>query len=145
MQQVPRLSADDPSAKEGNTVQIWDIRSSDSGRQTGPQVLFSTPEARSVLVDLATGKVLGDHRVRERTVLQIVSGLIEITAGGETAMCAEGVVVLLEPGEVHSVRAQEDSRLLLVLAPWPGTGHYDPAELSDPHLLPVNATSPEKL
>ena len=28
-----------------------------------------------------------------------------------------------DPNERHEVRAVEDSRLLLVLAPWPGDGH----------------------
>lgn len=28
-----------------------------------------------------------------------------------------------ERGEPHSVRARSDARLLLVLAPWPGSGH----------------------
>ena len=36
-----------------------------------------------------------------------------------------------DPGERHAVRALSDTRLLLLLAPWPGTGHPGPMSLSD--------------
>ena len=58
--------------------------------------------------------------------------------------CGEGAVVLLEPGERHSVRAPEHARILLTLAPWPGPGHYDPSEAQaqDPHRLRPGAIAP---
>jgi hypothetical protein len=34
-----------------------------------------------------------------------------------------GLAAVFEPGERHAVRAIDASRLLLVLAPWPGEGH----------------------
>jgi hypothetical protein len=50
--------------------------------------------------------------------------------------------VLFEPGELHVVHAVEQTRLLLTLAPWPATGHYQPGEHSNPHGLPAHATQP---
>jgi hypothetical protein len=50
--------------------------------------------------------------------------------------------VLFEPGELHVVHAVEQTRLLLTLAPWPATDHYQPEEHENPHELPAHATQP---
>jgi quercetin dioxygenase-like cupin family protein len=121
-------------------VQRWDLAApSESGRD-GPRVLFSTAEARAVVIDLAAGQELGDHRVRERAILQVLDGQVECGSDGAGAECGRGTLVMFAPGEDHYVRALGPARLLLVLAPWPGTGHYDPSERGDPHELPANAT-----
>jgi quercetin dioxygenase-like cupin family protein len=104
-------------------------------------VLFSTPEARGVVIDLAAGDELGDHRVRERAILHVLAGTVECASnGGASASCGRGTLVVFEPGEPHAVRATAPSRLLLVLAPWPAKGHYADEWGEDPHALPVNAT-----
>src|SRR5437764_229819 len=55
-----------------------------------PRVLFSEPEGRAVVIDLAEGQSLGDHQVRERAVVQVVSGAVRIEAGTEAAECGAG-------------------------------------------------------
>jgi quercetin dioxygenase-like cupin family protein len=125
-------------------VQFWDVLAADATGRTDPRVLFSTPEARMVLIDLAAGEQLGDHGVHERAIIQVARGTVELTSGRGATTCGEGAVVLLEPGERHAVRAREHARLLLTLAPWPGDGHYDPSEAQDPHRLPPGATAPEQ-
>ena len=125
-------------------MQLWDVLAADATGRTDPRVLFSTPEARMVMIDLAAGEALGDHGVHERAIIQVARGSIELTSGRGSTLCAEGTVVLLEPGERHAVRARDHARLLLTLAPWPGSGHYDPSEAQDPHRLPPNATAPEQ-
>ena len=62
----------------------------------------------------------------------------------DTATCAEGTLILFEPGEPRSVRALLPTRLLVVLAPWPAPEHYEAAEGEDPHELPVHATQPPR-
>ncbi len=91
-----------------------------------PRVLFSTPECRAVVIDLASGEELGEHHVRERAVLQVVSGRVSIESAGETAECDTGTLVAFDPGEHHTIRALTDAQLLLLLAPWPG-GEQMPA------------------
>jgi quercetin dioxygenase-like cupin family protein len=108
--------------------------------RAGPEVLFSTPEARGVLIDLASGAELGEHRVRERAIIQVLRGRVELACGAETTVCERGTLVVLEPHEPHAVRALEQAQLLLILAPWPAPGHYDAAEHEDPHELPAHAT-----
>jgi quercetin dioxygenase-like cupin family protein len=109
-----------------------------AGRQM-PRVLFSSPECRVVVIDLETGEELGAHHVRERAVVEVVSGSVSIELTEEAVDCAAGTVITFEPGERHAVRALADARLLLVLAPWPKAGHYSEGER--PHAdVPVNAT-----
>ena len=111
-------------------------------RGTGqiPRVLFSSPECRAVVIELEGGEAMGEHHVRERAVLQVVSGRVAIEAAGETSECDAGSLVTLAPGERHSVRALEDAMLLLILAPWPAAEHYADGETEEARRLPANAS-----
>ena len=122
-------------------MQFWDVLAADASSRTDPRVLFSTPEARMVMIDLAAGEELGEHGVRERAIIQVARGTVELTSSRGPTTCAEGAVVLLEPGERHAVRASEPARILLTLAPWPGDGHYEASEAHDAHRLPPRATA----
>jgi quercetin dioxygenase-like cupin family protein len=96
-----------------------------AGRQM-PRVLFSTPECRAVVIDLESGEELGEHHVRERAVVEVISGRVSIEGADETAECETGTLVTFDPGEHHTIRALTDAQLLLLLAPWPG-GEQMPA------------------
>jgi len=103
--------------------------------------LFSSPECRLVALDLNTGEELPDHHVRERAVVQVISGRVAIEASGETIGCDPGTVVAFDPGERHAVRGLDDARLLLMLAPWPAANHNSRAEEQDAQHLLADATS----
>jgi quercetin dioxygenase-like cupin family protein len=102
----------------------WDLRSLDVEPHR-PVILHSVRgEARSVALRLPAGEQLQDHQVHERAHLVVVDGEIELTRGaGETVTGGPGFFAVFDPGERHEVRARDDARLLLVLAPWPGDGH----------------------
>ena len=106
-----------------------------------PRVLFSSSECRLVALDLSKGEHLPDHHVRERAVVQVISGRVAIDAAGEIVECEPGTLMTFDPGERHALRGLEDARLLLVLAPWPAAG--DDAATEEPHdqHLPANATA----
>jgi quercetin dioxygenase-like cupin family protein len=104
-----------------------------------PQVLFSTPECRAVVIRLESGGEIGDHQVRERAVVQVVEGRVTIESSDGVAECPAGTLVVFEPGESHAVKAIDDSRLLLILAPWPARGHDVASEEGRAEHLPVNA------
>ncbi|HEX5250753.1 MAG TPA: cupin domain-containing protein [Gaiellales bacterium] len=107
-----------------------------------PRVLFSAPECRAVAIELAAGEAMGDHHVRERAVVHVASGRVEIEASGESAECGPGTLVTFDPHETHRVRALADSMLLLVLAPWPAAEHYTDAETAHAQELPAHAFVP---
>ena len=79
--------------------------------------------ARSIAVNLPAGDLLQDHEVHEHAYLVVISGEIEVEHGGGTATGGPGYVAHFEPQERHEVRATQDARFLLLLAPWPGAGH----------------------
>jgi quercetin dioxygenase-like cupin family protein len=106
-----------------------------------PRVLFSSPECRLVALDLRSGEDLPDHHVRERAVVQVISGRVAIDASGEIVECEAGTLVTFDPGEHHAVRGLDDARLLLMLAPWPAAGQNVATEETVDQHLPANATA----
>jgi quercetin dioxygenase-like cupin family protein len=89
-----------------------------------PVVLKSDDEARAVLVGLDPGQALGDHQVKEHAWVLVVEGSVTVGAGSEELEASAGTLVRFEPDERHSVRTEQGAKILLLLAPWPGPGHY---------------------
>ncbi len=106
-----------------------------------PRVLFSAPECRLIALDLDAGQELSDHEVRERAVVQVISGRVAIDASGDTVDCEAGTLVTFDPGERHPLRGLDEARLLLILAPWPAAGHNTATEEPHDQHLPANATA----
>jgi len=106
-----------------------------------PRVLFSAPECRVVVIDLKCGGELGDHEVRERAIVEVVSGRVSIECQAETVECGTGTLVTFDPGERHTVRALSDARLLLLLTPWPAATHGSDPSNTNGQRLPANAVS----
>ena len=104
-------------------MQTWDLTSLEV-QPHHPEVLGSEEEGRAILIQLPAGEALDQHQVHERAVLVVVAGKIELEdASGGTASGGVGLLAVWDPNERHEVRAVEDARLLLLLAPWPGEGH----------------------
>jgi len=53
-----------------------------------------------------------------------LGGSVEISSDGESLQGTVGTMVRFEPDERHALRSEAGARVLLVLAPWPGDGHY---------------------
>jgi quercetin dioxygenase-like cupin family protein len=104
-------------------MESWDLANLEvQARQ--PEVLSSDDEGRMIAIQLPAGESLREHQVHERAWLLVISGAIEVDdSGGETVKGGPGLLALFDPNERHEVRASENSRLLLVLSPWPGVGH----------------------
>ena len=107
-------------------MQSWNLMEIDTPEGSrSPVVLHSEDgEARAVLIGLQPGQRLGDHQVKEAALLLVVDGSVEVGAGAERVSAGPGTVFRFDPDERHSVSSASGSKLLLVLAPWPGDGHY---------------------
>jgi len=106
-------------------VQRWNLLDLDAPDGTrDPIVLHSDDEARAVLIVLQPGQSLGDHQVKENAWITVVDGTVHMTAGSEITEAGPGTLVRFEPDERHALRSESGARILLVLAPWPGAGHY---------------------
>ncbi len=89
-----------------------------------PEILSSTVGGRAILLDLPAGEMLQDHQVHEQAWITVVYGEVRITNHtSQTIDVQPGVLVQFAPQERHEVKALVDSRLLLLLTPWPGPGH----------------------
>ena len=104
-------------------MNTWDLKSVELQPRL-PEILSSNDAARAIALDLAEGEVLAEHEVHERAWIVVITGSIEVTtAAGESKHGSDGLLIELAPGERHEVQASSDARLLLLLTPWPGSGH----------------------
>jgi quercetin dioxygenase-like cupin family protein len=106
-------------------VQSWNLLEIETaGGTRSPIVLHSTDEARAVLIDIDAGQELGQHQVHEHAYLLVLDGRARIEAGNDSLDAERGTLVRFEENERRRVSSDEGARLLLLLAPWPGPGHY---------------------
>ena len=119
----------------------WHLPSVAASGTREPRVLFSQPEGRAVLLDLNAGDEM-DHRLHESAIVLVVTGRVGVVTGGREVQCDAGTLLTFAPGEDRSVQALEPSRVLLLLSPWPGPGHFRDGEEADPARMPSNATAP---
>jgi quercetin dioxygenase-like cupin family protein len=106
-------------------VRCWNLHEYEMpGGSRSPIVLHSQDEGRAVLIGLDAGQALGEHQVKEHVFLLVVDGQVRVDAGGSSHECGAGALVHFEPDERHAVSSRDGARILLLLAPWPGAGHY---------------------
>ena len=106
-------------------VQSWNLLEIEAPEGTrDPVVIHSEHEARAVLIRLLPGQELGDHQVKENAWVTVLGGRVRVSAGGEQIEAGPGALLRFDPDERHSIAADEEARILLMLAPWPGDGHY---------------------
>ena len=103
-------------------MQSWSLNDLDVKPQN-PQVLDSESEGRAIVINLPAGEKLNEHQVHERAWLLVTDGEVEVADKTEAVTGGPGLLAIFDPKERHEVIANTDSRLLLVLAPWPGEGH----------------------
>jgi redox-sensitive bicupin YhaK (pirin superfamily) len=100
----------------------WDLRAMPIEVHR-PEVLQSDGEGRAIAINLPAGERLQEHQVHERAWLLVVDGTVVIeNPDGETVDGGTGLLAVFDPAERREVRATADTRLLLLLAPWPGVG-----------------------
>ena len=109
----------------------WNIKALEL-KAHAPKILSSTDDARAIAVAIPAGESMQDHQVHERAWVTVISGEAEITTpAGERVEGTPGLLVEFDPSERHAVHAVSDTRLLLLLTPWPGAGHPGPMSLED--------------
>jgi quercetin dioxygenase-like cupin family protein len=114
-----------PSFFRIGAVQSWNLREIDTPAGIrSPVVLRSDEAARAVLVALEPGQSLGDHQVKERALVSVVEGSVRVEAGGEKIDGETGSFFSFDADERRSISTDTGARILLILAPWPGEGHY---------------------
>jgi quercetin dioxygenase-like cupin family protein len=106
-------------------VRQWDLTTIETpGGTISPVVLDSQQEGRAVLVGLEPGQELGEHQVKEHAFVLVVAGRAHVESDGRSLDAGPGTLLSFEPDERRRVSSAEGARVLLLLAPWPGEGHY---------------------
>ena len=106
-------------------VQRWDLHHLDAPEGTrDPIVLHSDDGARAVLVVLQPGQSLGEHQVKENAWVTVLEGTLHVSADGDEIDVDAGTLLHFVPDERHALRSEGGARILMLLAPWPGEGHY---------------------
>ncbi len=106
-------------------MQSWNLREIDApGGSRSPVVLRSDDAARAVLIALEAGQALGDHQVKECALVAVIDGSVRVEAGGSAIEGGTGSFFSFDVDERRSISTDGGARILLVLAPWPGEGHY---------------------
>ncbi len=106
-------------------MRSWNLREIEAdGGSRSPVVLDSDDAARAVLIVLEPGQQLGDHQVKEHAFLLVVDGAVQVESHGDTTSAEAGTMFAFDPDERRAVSSSDGARVLLLLAPWPGEGHY---------------------
>lgn len=101
----------------------WNLQIVDLQAQK-PQILSTTSEGRAIALHLRAGEELQEHQVHERAWLVVAQGEVDVTTShGQRVGGGPGCLFEFAPQERHTVLARSDTRLLLLLTPWPGDGH----------------------
>jgi quercetin dioxygenase-like cupin family protein len=112
-----------PARGEESRMQTWDLSNLDV-QPHRPEVIESDDEGRAIVIELPAGELLQEHQVHESAWLLVVRGAVELEdSGGTVVEAGPGGLAAFDPNERREVRAKADSRLLLLLSPWPGVGH----------------------
>ncbi len=107
-------------------MRTWNLLELDAPDGIRTPTVLHSGDARAIALCLQPGQTLGDHQVRERAWVTVVEGEVEVSCDDTRVVSGAGTLVMFEPGERHSLTSPSGARLLLLLAPWPGTGHYSP-------------------
>ncbi len=117
-------------------MQSWSVGAADV-LPHHPEVVYSGPTGRAILVNLPAGERMVEHQVHEHTWLVLTAGKLELADPDDGNLTGgPGLLIHWDPNERHEVRAIEDSRFLLLLAPWPGDGHPSERARAHPDALP---------
>jgi quercetin dioxygenase-like cupin family protein len=106
-------------------VRFWQLTTLDAPDGTrDPIVLHTGDGARAVMISLGPGQSLGDHQVKERAWIVVVEGEVRIAADGSEQTFGVGALATFDPNERHSLVSDGGARILMLLSPWPGEGHF---------------------
>lgn len=112
----------DPHAQKAPTVFDLDasydeMQREASGSATGhvAKTLIHEPDLRVVLVVLAPGGRIKEHRAHAATSIHVLRGSIDVGLREQALTLSSGRLLMLERDLPHSVAANEESAFLLTL------------------------------
>ena len=112
-------------------MKSWDLNAVSLSPHS-PEILESGDDGRAIVLEIPAGGSLREHQVHERAWLVVVAGEVTISSeNGKSISGGAGLMLQFEPQERHSVEAVSTARIMLLLTPWPGSGHPGAMDLDD--------------
>jgi quercetin dioxygenase-like cupin family protein len=105
-------------------MRAWRLHEIEMPRGRRDPVVLDSGDSRAVLIGLDPGQELGEHQVRERAWLVVLDGAVDVTTADDGLNAPAGTLLEFDPTERRTVRSEGGARLLILLSPWPGPGHY---------------------
>ena len=106
-------------------MEHWNLKEIDAPNGTkDPVVLRQDGNGRAILIALNPGQALGDHQVKENAWVAVVDGQVQVQADGQRLDAGPGTLLRFDPDERHAIASEGGARILLLLAEFPGPGHY---------------------
>jgi quercetin dioxygenase-like cupin family protein len=102
-------------------LETWDISSLDV-EPHHPEVLRSDQDSRAIALNLPAGESLQEHETHERAYLVVIGGEVEVSQDGAVETGTPGFLAHFKPHERREVKATKDSRIILLLSPYPAPG-----------------------
>ncbi len=82
---------------------------------TTSRVVVNNKILRFVLFSFDAGQLLTEHASPRAVIVQLLSGKMEFTVAGKTAILGAGDVIYLAPGDRHALTAIEPCHMALTL------------------------------
>jgi quercetin dioxygenase-like cupin family protein len=108
---MPAKTPDSPITVIDDLVESSPMPATGMGHRT----VFTSPEARIVVLSFAKGHVLREHSAPFPLLMQALDGEFAVTSAGQLIQLVPGGLIRMEAKLAHSVEAIEDSRLMLTL------------------------------
>jgi quercetin dioxygenase-like cupin family protein len=77
--------------------------------------LIRAPHLEVFRLILEAGREIPDHKASGAITIQCLEGAVELQAHGKTQILHQGIMIYLNDAEPHSVKAIEDSSLLITI------------------------------
>ena len=102
-----------PHAKSGEVVDVRPL--GNALKKTITHTIIKTDHLELIRIVLPAGNELPTHQVPGEITVQCVEGKVEFTIGQIARELTAGALVYVEGGREHSLRASEDSSLLVTI------------------------------
>jgi quercetin dioxygenase-like cupin family protein len=100
-------------ASSGELIDVRPLKS-DLKKET-TKTLYKSHHLEVFRMILLAGKVMPAHQVKGEVTVQCIEGSIELTASGNSQLMCAGDLVCLAGGVEHSLRAVEDSSVIVTI------------------------------
>lgn len=100
-----------PATTAGQLIDLQDV-----GIDPKPQLLIKTESMNVMRLVLPAGKEIAEHKAPKEITVQCVAGAVAFSTSDATVTMTAGKMLFLQPGELHSLKAIDDSIVLVTRA-----------------------------